>query len=97
MRPPFRLLLPLMLSVWATACRDEQAGPKPHAKALPPPPQARLLDAAPADLTYRSGATFAGGAVRYLGTRVTPTTGSRAARRPWAPGPWARWWRTCTP
>jgi hypothetical protein len=72
MRPASRLLTLLMLTLLATACRDEQAGPKPRAKALPPPAQVRVLDAAPAELTYRSGATFGGGAVRYLGTRVTP-------------------------
>ncbi|HYO59712.1 carbohydrate-binding family 9-like protein [Archangium sp.] len=72
MRPTSRFLTLLTLTLLATACRDEQAGPKPRAKALPPPTQARVLDAAPTDLTYRSGATFAGGAVRYLGTRVSP-------------------------
>ena len=72
MRPASRLLTLLTLTLLVTACRDEQAGPKPRAKALPPPVQARVLDAAPAELTYRSGATFGGGAVRYLGTRVTP-------------------------
>ncbi|WP_375766386.1 carbohydrate-binding family 9-like protein [Archangium gephyra] len=72
MRPASRLLTLLTLTLLATACRDEQAGPKPRAKALPPPAQVRVLDAAPSDLTYRSGATFGGGAVRYLGTRVSP-------------------------
>ncbi|HYO72677.1 MAG TPA: carbohydrate-binding family 9-like protein [Archangium sp.] len=72
MRSASRLLTLLTLTLLATACRDEQAGPKPRAKALPAPAQARVLDAAPADLTYRSGATFGGGAVRYLGSRVSP-------------------------
>lgn len=72
MRPASRLPTLLTLLLLATACRDEQAGPKPRNKALPPPTQARVLEAAPADLTYRSGATFAGGAVRYLGTRISP-------------------------
>ncbi len=72
MRPASRLLSLSLLMLLATSCRDEQAGPKPRAKALPPPTQARVLEAAPADLTYRSGATLGGGAVRYLGTRVTP-------------------------
>jgi hypothetical protein len=62
----------LMLSLLAAGCRDEQAGPKPRVKPLPPPAQVRVLDAAPAELTFRGGATFAGGAVRYLGSRVTP-------------------------
>lgn len=52
------------------SCRDEQAGPRPRAPALPPPQQARLLDTAPADLTFTSNGTWAGGAVRYLGSRV---------------------------
>ncbi|MGZ3458330.1 MAG: carbohydrate-binding family 9-like protein [Archangium sp.] len=72
MRPASRLLTLLTLTLLATACRDEQAGPKPRTKALPPPAQARVLESAPENLTYRSGATFAGGAVRYLGTRVSP-------------------------
>ena len=67
-----RSLAVLLLAASAAGCRDEQAGPKPRAKALPSPTQARVLEAAPADLTYRSGATLGGGAVRYLGTRVTP-------------------------
>ncbi len=63
-------LLSLLLLV--TGCRDEQAGPQQRAPRLPPPTQLRTLDAAPADLTFRSGATFGGGAVVYLGSRVTP-------------------------
>jgi hypothetical protein len=74
MRTASRLLTLLTLTLLATSCRDEQAGPKPRTKALPPPTQARVLEAAPADLTYRSGATLGGGAVRYLGTRITPVT-----------------------
>ena len=69
MRSALRLL-PLLLVL--SACRDEQAGPRPRTPALPPPVQLRLLDAAPADLTFRAGTTFAGGTVRYLGTRVSP-------------------------
>jgi hypothetical protein len=72
MRTAAYLLTLLTLTLLATSCRDEQAGPKPRTQALPPPTQARVLDAAPADLTYRSGATFGGGAVRYLGTRISP-------------------------
>lgn len=69
-----RLSLPLLvaLTLGLTACRDEQAGPRPRPQRLPPPTQARTLDAAPAGLTYRSGATFGGGAVQYLGTQITP-------------------------
>src|SRR5688500_15913120 len=64
-----------------TACRDEQAGPRPR-PTVPPPPGApsgagaagsvRTLDAAPTPLTFRSGATWGDGAVRYLGARVEP-------------------------
>jgi hypothetical protein len=71
---PFVLPL-LTLSLSLAACRDEQAGPRPRTPSLPPPAQLqmRTLDAAPEDLTFRSGATFGGGAVAYLGSRVTPT------------------------
>jgi hypothetical protein len=64
----------LWLTVLPLACRDEQAGPHPRTQRLPPaePTQLRTLDAAPADLTFRSGATFGGGAIIYLGSRVTP-------------------------
>src|SRR5436853_7120316 len=68
-------------------CRDEQAGPKgspapPAAPSSPmppstpqPPPQVdrgRILDEAPKDLTFQSGATFGNGAVQYLGTKLEP-------------------------
>ena len=73
MRLPSPVLAPLlMLTCLAAACRDEQAGPPQRAPRLPAPAQARTLEAAPTDLTYRSGATFAGGAVVYLGSKVTP-------------------------
>jgi hypothetical protein len=72
MRLPSPVLLPLLTLTCLAACRDEQAGPQHRAPRLPAPAQVRTLDAAPADLTYRSGATFAGGAVVYLGTKVTP-------------------------
>lgn len=60
----------------SAGCRDEQAGPKPKAAQGPAPVaaapgQVRTLDAAPA-LTFSSGATFAGGAVTYLGSVVEP-------------------------
>lgn len=58
--------------VLLTACRDEQAGPRPRPPPLPPPGEVRALESAPEDLTFRSGATFAGGAVVYLGSRLTP-------------------------
>ncbi|WP_224245871.1 carbohydrate-binding family 9-like protein [Hyalangium gracile] len=75
MRPfrPFAVAL-LTLTLSLVACRDEQAGPRPRTQRLPPAEQTQLrtLDAAPAELTYRSGATLGGGAVVYLGSRVTP-------------------------
>jgi hypothetical protein len=63
----------LTLTLLIAACRDEQAGPQARAPRLPPPTQLRTLDAAPTDLTFRSGATFGGGTVAYLGSRVTPS------------------------
>ncbi|HET9450875.1 MAG TPA: carbohydrate-binding family 9-like protein [Aggregicoccus sp.] len=71
------LLALLLLALAAPACRDEQAGPPPRGVRLPAPASPRVLDAAPADLSFRSGATFAGGTVQYLGSRVAP-----AAARP---------------
>ena len=69
-----------------TGCRDEQAGPKP--KGAPPPQQqqpgqppaqagasqVRSLDALPpqVQLTFKSDATWAQGAVSYVGTIVEP-------------------------
>lgn len=77
-----RTLLGLMLCVALVGCRDEQAGPKPKGGARPPPAgappgNARVLDAAPGNLTHSSGATWAGGAVSYLGSSLEP-----AAPRP---------------
>jgi hypothetical protein len=75
MRPSTPALVRLLtLTLLVAACRDEQAGPKPRVPGLPPPSQLRTLDAAPQDLTFRSGATFGGGTVVYLGSRVTPAT-----------------------
>lgn len=81
-----RLRCALVALVLAAGCRDEQAGPRPRPPPLPPPasgappapsrasaPEAsQAASSAPADLTFRSGATWAGGAVVYLGSRVTP-------------------------
>jgi hypothetical protein len=69
MRPLSLLWIPL-LSLCLAACRDEQAGPrsrKPAAAA-----QLKTLGAVPADLTFRGGATLGGGALVYLGSRVSP-------------------------
>jgi hypothetical protein len=70
----------LLASAMLTACRDEQAGPRP--RALPgqpanrPLPQTsapgRTLEGVPNDLSFRSGATWNGGTVVYLGAKVTP-------------------------
>ena len=57
-------LVPLLTSVLlvAGACRDEQAGPAHRTPRLPAATTPRTLDAAPEGLTFRSGATLAGGA-----------------------------------
>ncbi|XXF75864.1 carbohydrate-binding family 9-like protein [Myxococcaceae bacterium GXIMD 01537] len=74
-------LVPLLtLALLASACRDEQAGPPQRAPRLPPPTQLRTLDAAPGDLTFRSGATFGGGSVAYLGSKVTPAAPGQPVR-----------------
>jgi hypothetical protein len=54
------------------ACRDEQAGPKPKAaRAEETKGGPRVLDVAP-PLTFQSGATWANGAVVYLGSIMQP-------------------------
>lgn len=61
-----------------SACRDEQAGPKKGpqaAQAAPGQPavgQLKTLDGVPGELSYTSGATWAQGAVSYLGAKVEP-------------------------
>ena len=75
MRPSRLCLLSLLtLSLILVACRDEQAGPRPRTQRLLSAEQLqpRTVDALPVELTYMSGATFGGGAVTYLGSRVTP-------------------------
>src|SRR3954464_6641714 len=79
MRPSRLCLLPLlMLPLLLVACRDEQAGPRPRTQRLPSVEQLqpRTQEALPGELTYSSGATFGGGAVVYLGSRVTPAQAS---------------------
>lgn len=69
------LALLCALAALAPACRDEQAGPRRRPQALGGEAQGggvRTLAAPPADLTYRSGATWADGAVEYLGSKVSP-------------------------
>ncbi|MCI0571845.1 MAG: carbohydrate-binding family 9-like protein [Myxococcaceae bacterium] len=70
-----RALLPcLALILLAVGCRDEQAGPSSR-RARPARPTAgvRTLEEPPRELTFRSGATWGGGAITYLGARVSPT------------------------
>lgn len=60
-------LLPLLF----LACRDEQAGPRPKsAPRTSSAPVSRVLSEPPADLTFRSRATWARGALQFLGARV---------------------------
>ncbi len=68
-------LLALAMGMSMAGCRDEQAGPRPRASASASSASSasgRVLDAPPDDLTYRSGGTWAGGAILYLGSRVSP-------------------------
>jgi hypothetical protein len=65
--------LSLVVLAALSGCRDEQAGPKPKAPRGPAPVaaqpgQVRALDAAPTSFTHQSGATWAGGAITYLGS-----------------------------
>ncbi len=74
MRP---ILLSMVVALALAGCRDEQAGPKPKPGRGPAPAaagggQVRTLDAVPGPLTHPSGATWANGAVTYLGTIVQP-------------------------
>jgi hypothetical protein len=85
-----RIMALLCLSM--LACRDEQAGPKNRGGARPPqgaPPaaaakgQTQALESAP-PLTFESGATWANGAVVYLGSIVepkSPQTGQQVVLR----------------
>lgn len=57
--------------VCAVGCRDEQAGPRAKQRAAATA-SGRILDDAPADLTYRSGASWSGGALVYVGSRLIP-------------------------
>jgi len=65
------LVVLLATSAFVLGCRDEQAGPKRRGT-TPTGTAGRTLDAPPGDLTYTSGATWGGGAIRYLGSKVTP-------------------------
>lgn len=72
MRPSNLLAAAALLTV--LACRDEQAGPKPKAAARAGEPRGlRAMDGVP-PLTFSSGASWANGAVVYLGAIVEPST-----------------------
>jgi hypothetical protein len=60
----------VMLTV--AGCRDEQAGPRPRTFPAHSNTSGRILERAPDDLTYRGGASWSGGAIFYLGSRVSP-------------------------
>ncbi len=60
-----------LVAVVSFGCRDELAGPKPKVRSSGAT-GVRTLDAVPGDLTYRSGVTWAAGAVTYLGSKVEP-------------------------
>jgi Carbohydrate family 9 binding domain-like len=56
----------LLLALCLCSCRDEQAGPRARA------PASLSASGQLAPLTFTSGASFGGGALRYLGARVVP-------------------------
>ena len=62
MRPLCRSALLLCLGLFASSCRDEQAGPRPRVRA----PASTGTEPAPGSVQ----GTWAGGAIKYLGTRV---------------------------
>jgi hypothetical protein len=71
--PRFFLVL---LAALVLSCRDEQAGP---AHRTPNPGMgtaatAPVLDVLPTNLTYRRPASWANGAIEYLGARVSPSS-----------------------
>jgi hypothetical protein len=82
MVPPMRALTSVaMVAVVLVGCRDEQAGPRPRGNRPPPPGEApaaapsgaiRTLDALPGPLNFPSTASWAGGAVKYLGSQLDP-------------------------
>lgn len=72
----FIRVLGLCCAAWILAgCRDEQAGPRPSATSRSAGIEAggagRVLSSLPS-LSYRSGASWANGAVVYLGSRIEP-------------------------
>ena len=71
-------VLPLSLCTLLTlaaACRDEQAGPrqrKTAASARSGAGGVQTLEAAPSDLSFRSGGSWGQGGPQYLGAKVSP-------------------------
>ncbi len=64
------VLLALVFAVWG--CRDEQAWPRPKvvrpsAAGSTGSSSVQTLDGVPSDLTFRSGVTWSGGSITYLG------------------------------
>src|SRR5262245_53908543 len=72
MRTPVYLVATLATALLATSCRDEQAGPRNRPLPSGAARSTKPMDAAPQDLTFRSGATWAEGSIRYLGSKVEP-------------------------
>jgi hypothetical protein len=68
-----RLTAAVVLVLLTAGCRDEQAGPRPRA------PSGQGAGAAAAAPTFASGGTWAGGALRYVGARVTPASAAPGA------------------
>ena len=68
------VLVALVFAV--SGCRDEQAGPKPKVGRAAPTGSGsssiKTLDGVPSDLSFRSGVTWGGGAITYLGSKVEP-------------------------
>jgi hypothetical protein len=65
----------LLLGLCLWGCRDEQAGPRARA----PTAAGQQATAQKAPLSFTSGATFGGGALRYVGARVAPLSAAPGA------------------
>ncbi len=61
-----RVATSLLVLLCTASCRDEQAGPRGRGSAAPG------TAAAPAGLSFTSGASWGGGALKYVGARVVP-------------------------
>src|SRR5260370_23991965 len=72
-RGPRQVLLLYLAPLLLLDCGDEQAGPRPRVdSSRAAAVQGRTLEHPP-ELTYSSSATWAGGALRYIGSRVSQT------------------------